>query len=673
MNDLIQFPDDVPEAEELALEADDQLSLIPDDVADPEEEENLEEDESTLQEVSVPVLDNMDTFVWNHDKTLIVNELNESLMNGTLDKLMDTTLKKKLIRSSDIMIVSTNYWQLNSSDLLADLICRIDMEETPLSLRLTLWYNTEEGFASELQEICTVDDLPQRTLPKLDKYLIPIMNNDDIEDAADLMWMKYEKSALIHPEANNPWNLADLMKLSIMPLRLFNETKVRSSLFLEEGSVLVQKYDPKSPKHETHGEKTAIPVNTIVLNTSLSTFDERMLDIYHECFHYENHAMFFRLQKMIQTDISKIKKKKVKIRKDRIPPDVLGIMEYQARRGAYALMLPRSAFRTFASSKVHELKREAQENHTYMNEGIAYEEVIRQLSATRHVPAWRVKRRLFQYGHLGAKGAHNYVDGKYIAPFAFSISPATRLIDTYVIDRKNTHLLYRSDKKFQALMQSGDYVWVDGHICANSTQFIKVEDGEAQLTLWARAHVDECCLRFTQKYTEADGSSSYEFGKLNSVEAFNRHYRGFLDRKGVLSDKEYIEAKNALVEKVIPLPFPEMLVVLMQYGNSRSERFTLEALAEATHLSTRTITRMRTEKRKEYRRDYVLAVCFAMHLPSWLSEILLEKAGFQIPRYGKDGYLGELLDCNFMDTVDDIQEYLAENHLPLLEIGDSEK
>lgn len=116
-----------------------------------------------------------------------------------------------------------------------------------------------------------------------------------------------------------------------------------------------------------------------------------------------------------------------------------------------------------------------------------------------------------------------------------------------------------------------------------------------------------------------------------------------------------------------------MLVVLMQYGNNRSERFTLEGLAEATHLSTRTITRMRTEKRKEYRRDYVLTVCFAMHLPSWLSEILLEKAGFKIHRYGKDGYLGELLDCNFMDTADDIQEYLAENHLPLLQIGDSEK
>ena len=108
MNDLTQFnPEDVPEAEELALEAEDQLSLIPDGAADPGEEENPEEDESTLRTLTVPVLDNMDTFLWKHDKAMIVSELNENLMNGTLDRLMDSSLKKKLIRSSDILIVST--------------------------------------------------------------------------------------------------------------------------------------------------------------------------------------------------------------------------------------------------------------------------------------------------------------------------------------------------------------------------------------------------------------------------------------------------------------------------------------------------------------------------------------------------------------------------------------
>ena len=611
MDDLKQFDmENIPETDQPAMDGDEELAE-----SDPVQDENSEGDEPSLQTITAPVLSNMDTFIWKHDKTMILSELNENLMNGTLDRLLGTSMAKKLIRASDILIVSTNYWQLNSSDLLADLIIQIEKDEVILNLRLTLWYNTEEGFQSELQEIGLADDVPQRTLTKLDKYLIPIMHNEDIEDAADLMWMKYDKNALAHPEANNPWNLAEKMKLSILPQKLFNESKIRSSLFFENGSVLVHKYDPNSPRHKPHGEKMEVPGNTIVLNLSLSTFDERMLDIYHECFHHENHAMFFRLQKMIQTDLSKIRHRKIKVRKDHIPPDVLGILEYQAIRGAYALMLPRSAFKSFVTTRILEIHRKAREEQTYMNDGIAYEDVIRHLSVVNHVPAWRIKRRLFQYGHLGAKGAHNYVDGQYIAPFAFSIGPETRLKDTYVIDRKTTHLLYNSDRKFQELMQSGDYVFVDGHICATSPQYIKVEDGEAQLTLWARAHVDECCLRFTLKYGESDGTGSYEFGRLNSVEAYNRHYRGFLDRKGVLSDKEYIEAKNALVAKVLPLSFPDMLVALMKYGNSRSERFTIEQLAEASHLSRRSICRFRSEPCKTYRRDPMLAICFALHLP----------------------------------------------------------
>ena len=641
---------------------------------DPEEDEDEdEEDEPTVITVTRPILDSMDGYVWKHDKSLILSELNDKLMDGTLDRLLGRTLQKKLIRTSDVTLTSTDYWQLNSSDLLADLTCRVDVGDETIPLYLTLWYNTEEEFRSEFQEIGMADDLPARTFTKMDKFLIPIMNNEDIEDAAEAMWMKYDQNAFVHPEVKNPWNLMERMNLTCLPLRLFNEKKVRSSLFLEAGSIRVQKYDPKSPDHKPVGEKVEIPANTVVLNTSLTSYDERMADIYHECFHFENHAMFFRLQKMIHTDVSKIKRRKISGRIDRLPPDVVGIMEYQAMRGAYALMLSRSVIKSIVPVKIQEIHRQARESQSYMNAGIAYEEVIRYLSIVYHVPAWRAKRRLFQYGHLAAKGAHNYVDGGYIAPFAFSIGPNTRLKDTYVIDRNNVHLLYKKDKRFRELMQSGDYVFVDGHICANSSQFIKFEDGIAQLTLWARAHVDECCLRFTLKYGDAEGSSSYTFGRLNSVEAYNQHYRGFLDRKGVLSDKEYTEAKNSLVEKVLPLSFPDMLVVLMKYGNDRNERFTLERLADASHVSERTLSRMRQGLSKDYKRDQILAICFAMHLPSWLSSILLDKANIHIPRYGKEGYLGELLDCRFMDSIDEIQKYLKENHFPPLAVGENEE
>jgi len=39
-----------------------------------------------------------------------------------------------------------------------------------------------------------------------------------------------------------------------------------------------------------------------------------------------------------------------------------------------------------------------------------------------------------------------------------------------------------------------------------------------------------------------------------------------------------------------------MLVVLMKYGNGRSERFTNESLAEAAHLTAMSINHLRNEK-----------------------------------------------------------------------------
>ena len=669
-----------PEDEQLRFDEEDGFPEPSDELSDDpfpsseDDDDETEEEQPTVITVSRPVLNSMDDFIETTDKSLIVSEINEKIMDGTISRLMEAPLEKTLLSVSDVTISETAYWQLNSSDLLADLEVIVKVPEARFNLCITMWYNTEEEFKSEFQEISMDPQLPQRTLIKLDKYLIPIVNNEEIEDAGEAMWMKYDKSVFVHPEAKNPWNLMERMKLNLLQHRFFKAPKVHSSLFFDDGELLIQKYDPASPAgHKPASGTVQIPANTVVLNTSVTTYDERMADMYHECYHAENHAMFFRLQKMIQTDTSKVKRKTVRGNRDRIPPDVLGILEYQATRGSYALMLPRSVIKSFVPNKVQEIIQEALRTQSYYNAGTVFEEVIQSLSVTYHVPAWRVKRRLLQFGYLEAKGAHNYVDGRYIDPFAFTITKKTNIKDTYVINHKTLADLYFKDKKLQARMQSGDYVFVDGHVCANSMQFIKLEEGEARLTLWAKAHVDECCLRFTQHYDDAVESSSYTFGRVNSVEAYNRHYRGFLDRKGILSDTDYVQAKNSLVEAVLPLSFSKMLIYLMKYGNHRSERFTLDRLAAASHVSERTISRMRSGEYKEFKRDEVIAICFAMHLPSWLSTILLEKANFHIPRYGDDGYLGELLDCHFMDTIDEIQQYLKDNHYPPLAIGDEIK
>ena len=63
-------------------------------------------------------------------------------------------------------------------------------------------------------------------------------------------------------------------------------------------------------------------------------------------------------------------------------------------------------------------------------------------------------------------------------------------------------------------------------------------------------------------------------------------------------------------------------------------------------------------------------MCLAMHLPPWLSRVLMEKAGFPVRSYGPRGYIGEILDCCFMDTVPEVQEYLRSCGYPELKIWD---
>ena len=123
LNDSEQFDvEEFPAADDTPGDIDDDFSKSVEgtETEDNEDAED-EEDEPTVVTVSRPVLDSMDSFVWKHDKTLIIKELNEKLMDGTIDRLLGCTVEKKLINSSHVEVVAADYWQLNSSDLLADL------------------------------------------------------------------------------------------------------------------------------------------------------------------------------------------------------------------------------------------------------------------------------------------------------------------------------------------------------------------------------------------------------------------------------------------------------------------------------------------------------------------------------------------------------------------------
>lgn len=371
------------------------------------------------------------------------------------------------------------------------------------------------------------------------------------------------------------------------------------------------------------------------------------MEIYHECIHYDWHYMFFRLQDMHNSDINKLRTKHVVITNSKVPANPLKWMEWQARRGSFGLMMPLGLMRLQIEKHLSELSQ------CRLHAGQKLDRVARAIARERDLPKFRVRARLIQMGYIAAKGALNFVDGAYIEPFAFSLGNGGGDF-SFVIDRKSTFFIYETNECFREHIESGRYVYADGHIVLNDKQYIRHTTKGLRLTPWANAHVDVCCLRFIHIYEQC-GIADYRFGAMNSDEEYNRHYFSFAHNADTLSSQEKLLAMSRTLD-ALPNSFHDSLTHLMKQAH-----MTIEELEEQAFLSRRTISRLRTEERNGYSLDQVIALCVALHLPPWLSREMIKRAGF-ILRLTKQHLAYQfILDCLYMDSVSDVQKFLVES------------
>lgn len=226
-------------------------------------------------------------------------------------------------------------------------------------------------------------------------------------------------------------------------------------------------------------------------------------------------------------------------------------------------------------------------------------------------------------------------------------------------------MIYQENPDFREQLSSGRYIYVDGHVCINDSRYVRVTPQELRLTPWANAHVDQCCLRFINIY-EPCGVADYRFGAMNSDEEYNRHYMAFAQSSDTASLKEKMDAVNRTINE-LPQSFSDALCYVM-----KRSRVTIEALAEKSGISTRTISRLRNEERREYSLDQVIAICVALHLPPWLSRKMIEKAGFLLRQTPQHLAYQMILDCMYMDTVDEVQQQLVLAGCKKLRLNDNE-
>ena len=356
--------------------------------------------------------------------------------------------------------------------------------------------------------------------------------------------------------------------------------------------------------------------------------------------------------------------KKVQSSLERRPADPLRWMEQQADLGAVALLLPLGVMRSRAWRLYQEASAFPARNGYFNHPGFRWERVIRTVSDEYDVSRTMVRRRLVMLGHPAAKGAVNFVDGRYITPFAFTEEYSGDGTDTLVISRKDMAGLYHRSRPFRELLETGSFLWADGHVCLNDPQYLRRTEKGLALTPWANAHADACCLRFGLVRLK-ERETVLIFGSLNSSGEYNRHYNEYLDRRMSMTAAQLAEKRDRLMQ-ALPNDYPDALCYLME--NADGGPVTVEQLAASAQVSPRTIQRYRTKMQSSYNPDAAVAVCLALHLPPWLSRVLLNKAGILVQNYGPKGHFGEILDCCFMDSVPEVQEYLKKAGYPPLKL-----
>ena len=501
----------------------------------------------------------------------------------------------------------------------------------------TLWMDMDDSPNVEFGDFSLRRHLKNDSGVKLDEYLVPVYKWDDIEEESENIIFHTISEGLSDAKWLQPGLLAERLGLNIVYLPLYKRPRTASILFFGPGEVLTAA--------DSEEKLEPIPVkvngNTIVLNTR-KPGQERDA-IFHECFHYVEHRLFFQLQQLHNTDISYLAKwKPVELKKDERSP--IEWIEWQAHIGSQCLQMPKRLLRKRISDELSDMQK--LDRHM----GFKLQAAGRKLAKEFNVYNYQLRNRMIHVGFPAAKGALNFVEDDYITPFAFELGECHGS-QTFVISPKEVADEYVRNEAFRKLIDTGRYIYADGHMCLNEPQYVVQQGDKLRLTEWANAHVDQCCLRFVRNYIR-DKHTHYVFGQLNSDEEYNgRSLALSLQRSAEDALKQAQEMSQVLLN--LPGSFSGTLVAHMKRVGITRDR-----LAEEAMMSGTMIKRMRTSER-DLTLDQVIAVCIGLHIPPEYSFDLIEKAGFRLRNTPEHLIYKSILQTMYMEKLMNIQKLLA--------------
>ncbi|MBW7571251.1 YgjP-like metallopeptidase domain-containing protein [Caproiciproducens faecalis] len=492
--------------------------------------------------------------------------------------------------------------------------------------------------------------------------LVPIITRDDFDQEATLFLEKFYPDALEKPVPVPIRQIAENMNLTIIEdTRLSEELSIFGMVVFEDGNiggankdVLVRKakrgtmyIDPRVYYEKTYG-------------TANST-------IAHECYHWYRHRPYHALMKMIgaKDDVGKVIQCAIQANnKDTEKWKAIDWMEWQANSVVLNILMPYQTCRIVIDKLLKEYVESVEE--AYKQQGL--ETVIDRVGEYYGVSRQAVKTRMRQLGYSIIDGVYTYVNGHYIPHFSFNAEAVGRN-QTFTISATDLFKAYCCSKEFRKIIDSGNVVYVDGHLCVNKPEYVEIgDDGTCHMTKYGLAHVDECCYLFDLGYTY---ESKYQ--GLKTYAQFLTKTNPQLSARECSYDPTNVhnQALNALMDNApqrsnalrrYPGSFAETLVQLMNERHLSNKK-----LADLSLVGEKTIQRIRNDEEYPTSKQTVLGLCVGLKLSPAEAEDFFAKSDFKLNTTKTEDYIYKcILGSCAVNSIYAINEMLEAHGVPQL-------
>ena len=451
-------------------------------------------------------------------------------------------------------------------------------------------------------------------------YLLPILYNSDYETIAHAILDDFfpEAKREIGGDASvvSSEELARRMGLRVLDVRFADKT-VMGQLYYNYGEAHLLDDSGK-----TYAQ--IIRPGTILVNQdNCTTAATRNSTIAHECCHMYLDRWFFLLQMMTGRKYTPYSSRRRENRRYHHKNDALDWMELQCEKLPAYLLLERNDVIDYVEARLKQCNwKKTPENIRAIVDGLAERyEVSYQMA----------KYRMIELGYCEAGGIRNYVNDMVIPDHGCTwLWPANT---TFTISAKDAALLAASDSEFERVICSGRYRYVEGHFCLNTDKYILRDYyGKPHLTVYARCHMEECCLGFTVggRYRRTE----YAVSKVarNKTEPVTDKYRAAYRLVAEPGSSEYEKENQAMVDdgllwlefyKNIPDDFAEMIKAIM-----KRKGITQENLSFELGVDRKALLNYLNQDRPSV--AHVVGICVALKVPYFISMEILGAAGIKL-------------------------------------------